>query len=520
MTRIKNFGYDHIPPVHTKAGLLHGYRYDGMYIFKGVPYAQAKRFQAPQAVAPWEGVRDACSYGYVCPLLTQDTPTMELMVPHRYWPMDENCQNLNVWTDSLDEKAKKPVLVWLHGGGYSAGSSIEQTAYDGFNMCRVGDCVVVTVNHRLNILGYLDLSPFGEKYANSGNAGHADLVAALRWVRDNIAAFGGDPENVTIFGQSGGGMKVADLMNIPSADGLFHKGIVMSGVSDGTLMPEPNGDGRQIAAALLAELGLGENEVEKLESVSYRALADAYNKVFMPLAMQGAYTGGVPIPNGWYLGVPLLHGFTEHAQTIPLMVGSVFGEFAFQPAPVYKTTLSEAETMAVLSQQFGEHAQKAAELFKAAHPGKHLADLLSLDRVFRAPSKALARLRAEGGKAPAYLYHFNLAFSIWQQKPAWHCADIPFFFHNTDLVEVCAFPEAKVLEERVFGAVMSFARTGDPNHEGLPRWAAVSPDVEPTMLFDRVCEARENYDDELLALCDAALPPFDLMAMMAQNVQH
>ena len=517
---MNRFQYDDCPTVITEGGALHGYRYDGMHIFKGVPYAQAKRFQMPEPVTPWEGVKDACSYGYVCPLLTQDNPTMELMVPHRYWPMDEHCQNLNLWTDTLNETAGKPVLVWLHGGGYTAGSSIEQVAYDGFQMCRRGDCVVVTVNHRLNLLGYLDISPFGEKYANSANAGHADLVAALRWVRDNIAAFGGDPDNVTIFGQSGGGMKVADLMNIPAADGLFHRGIIMSGVSDGKLLPEPRGDGRQIVAALLAELGFGEDAVEKLESVSYRTLADAYNKVFLPLAMQGAYTGGAPMPSGYYLGAPLLHGFTEHAKTIPLMIGSVFGEFAFAPLPIDKASIHEEEAMAILAQQFGTRTEEAAERFRKAHPGKHLLDLLSLDRVFRTPSKALAKLQAQGGQAGVYLYHFNLEFPIWQQKPAWHCVDIPFFFHNTDLVEVCGFPEADVLEEQIFGAVMAFARSGNPNHDGLPRWDAVTPGAEPTMIFDKECRVGMNYDDELLALCEEALPPFDLMALMAQNVQH
>ena len=196
---IKTFRYDDVPVLGTTSGKLKGYFYDGEYIFKGVPYAHADRFQMP-VPSKWEGVKDATSYGFVCPLMTQDTPSAELLVPHRYWPMDEHCQNLNIWTKTLDKDAKKPVIVWLHGGGYFAGSSIEQVAYDGHNMCMEGDVVVVSINHRLNILGYLDLSPFGEKYKNSGNAGHADMVAALQWVHDNIALFGGDPENVTIFG--------------------------------------------------------------------------------------------------------------------------------------------------------------------------------------------------------------------------------------------------------------------------------------------------------------------------------
>lgn len=145
------------------------------------------------------------------------------MVPHMYWSEKEDCQNLNIWTPSIRDGRKRPVMVWLHGGGFSSGSSIEQLAYDGENLSRAGDVVVVSVNHRLNVLGYLDLSPFGEKYRDSANAGNLDLIAALEWIWDNIEGFGGDPENVTLFGQSGGGVKVWSLLQMPEADGLFHK---------------------------------------------------------------------------------------------------------------------------------------------------------------------------------------------------------------------------------------------------------------------------------------------------------
>ena len=214
------------PVVETKAGKVRGFRLNTTYAFHGIHYAEADRFQMPQPVKPWKGIKNALAYGYVCPLLKQDEPNMEVLVPHRYWPQDEHCQNLNVWTQSLDPGAKKPVMVWLHGGGFSAGSAIEHVAYEGDHLSEFGDVVVVSVNHRLNILGYLDLSPFGEKYKNSANAGNADMVAALQWVHDNIAAFGGDPENVTIFGQSGGGMKVATLMNTLKERTEAVKGIV------------------------------------------------------------------------------------------------------------------------------------------------------------------------------------------------------------------------------------------------------------------------------------------------------
>lgn len=310
------------PLVRTTGGSVRGYRFDGLDIFKGIPYARARRFHAPEQAA-WDGVLDATSYGYVCPLLEMPKPNGEMLVPHRYWLMDEACQNLNIWTPALDD-ARRPVLVWLHGGGYFAGSSIEQIAYEGENMARLGDCVVVSINHRLNILGYLDLSDFGAEYANSGNAGGDDIIAALRWVRDNIAAFGGDPGNVTVFGQSGGGAKVTTLLQTPAADGLFHKGIVMSGVLG--RLADCTGSGRDCAEALMAELGAA--DIAALETVPYAALAAAYNKVAPALKAAGKNTGCAPHPNAFYLGNPLENAFRPETARIPLLVGTVFGEFA------------------------------------------------------------------------------------------------------------------------------------------------------------------------------------------------
>lgn len=517
------FSYDDVPVLETTGGKLKGYFYNGEYIFKGVPYAYANRFCMPEEIT-WEGVREAASYGFVCPLMMKDTPNAELMVPHRYWPQDEHCQNLNIWTKTLDKGQKLPVIVWLHGGGYFAGSSIEQTAYDGFNMCMNGDVVVVSINHRLNVLGYLDLSTFGEKYANSGNAGHADIVAALKWVRNNISLFGGDPDNVTIFGQSGGGMKVADLMQIADADGLFHKGLIMSGVSNASLMPSCTGDGRMIVEALLKELGFSEDEAEKLETVSYDELVRAYTKVSPAIAMQGGYIGGGPLVNDYYKGNPLDYGFREHALEIPLMVGSVFGEFAFMPAQYDKNQLSEEQMKEIVSVVYKEHTDEITELFKKTYPGKKLTDLLVVDRVMRQPSKQIAKLHAEGKKAGTYLYDFTLEFPIHHNMIAWHCSDIPFFFHNTELVEVCQIPEVRErLEDQIFGSFISFAKTGVPKRGSLPEWEPVTLEKEPTMIFDRECCIRYNFDDELYEKIDSILPPFNFMKTMSSEenkIQH
>lgn len=518
---MKEFRYDDVPVVETSSGKLKGYYCDGEYIFKGVPYAYADRFQMP-VKSSWEGVKEATSYGFVCPLKNQETPNGELMVPHRYWPQDEHCQNLNIWTKALDSNAKHPVLVWIHGGGYSSGSSIEQVAYDGFNMCMQGDAVVVSVNHRLNILGYLDLSPFGEKYRNSGNAGNADLVAALQWIQENIAVFGGDPENVMIFGQSGGGMKVADLMQIPDADGLFHKALIMSGVGSKSLMPNCTGDGREIVTAMLQELGLKVKEVEKLETVSYYELVKAYEKVRPAIAAKGGYVGGNPLVNDYYKGSPLEYGLRDRARSIPLMIGSVFGEFSFVPARFDKNSLSAEETHEILEKVYGEHTDEIIRAFNAAYPGKAVTDVLSVDRVMRQPTKTLAAMHAENGDGQTFLYNFILEFPFQYQKAAWHCSDIPFFFCNTDKVEVCTIPGVtEKLERQMFGALMSFARTGKPSCAELPEWESVTPEKEPTMIFDRTCELRCNYDDGLYEAIDRVLPPFNLMKAMAeQNVQH
>ena len=517
----KTFRFDDVPVLETTGGKLKGYFYNGEYIFKGVPYAYADRFQMPKETK-WEGVKEANTYGFVCPLMDKHIPCAELMVPHRYWPQDEHCQNLNIWTKSLDEDKKMPVVVWLHGGGYFAGSSIEQVAYDGFNMCMHGDVVVVSINHRLNILGYLDLSLFGEKYANSGNAGHADMVAALRWVHDNIALFGGDPDNVTIFGQSGGGMKVTDLMQIEEADGLFHKGLVMSGVDDGKLMPACTGDGREIVTKIMEELQIPENEVEKLESVPYYELVKAYQKVSPAIAKQGGYIGGAPIVNDYYKGNPLNYGFREHASTIPLMAGSVFGEFAFMPAQYDKNELTEEQMKEVIRPVYGEHTDEMIKLFSEAFPGKNPTDLLLIDRVMRQPTKHLVNLHAKGGNIGTYLYEFTLEFPMYHNKIAWHCSDIPFFFRNTELVEVCQIPDVgEKLEAQIFEAFMSFVKTGKPESDKLPVWESVTQDKEPTMIFDRECEVRYQFDDRLYEKIDSILPPFSMMKMTEeQNIQH
>ena len=258
--------------VPTKAGSVQGFIREGVYTFRGIPYASAARFRPPQPVKPWSGTRLALSYGNVCPQFVnpQLAEPQTFVADTRYWPASEDCQNLNIWSTGLQDGKRRPVMVWLHGGGFFSGSSMELPIYDGTNLSRKGDVVVVSVNHRLNVLGFLDLSAYGDIYRKSANAGMLDIVEALRWVHDNIDVFGGDPGNVTIFGQSGGGAKVATLLESPQAKGLFNKAIIQSG-SPGT-MPSAYSDRSvaiRVAARTLREAGIADTQIEQLNSIPY-----------------------------------------------------------------------------------------------------------------------------------------------------------------------------------------------------------------------------------------------------------
>jgi para-nitrobenzyl esterase len=502
------------PVVQTRAGKLRGFQLDGIYTFHGIRYAEAKRFQAPGPVSPWEGVQDALSYGCISPLLDTPSPQGEVMIPHLFWPENENCQYLNIWSKSLDKSAKFPVMVWLHGGGYSAGSSIEQVAYIGDNLCQYGDVVVVTLNHRLNILGYCDLSSYGDKYKNSGNAGMADIVEALKWVRDNIAAFGGDPDNVTIFGQSGGGGKVTTLGQIPEAAGLFHRAVVMSGVVGG-LINEIRDD-RIVIGGILEELSLKEREVEKLETVPFVVLSRAVARVGRKLyAKEGINLGmrWAPVPNDYYVGDPLRVGFTRYAKKVPTMVGSVIAEFSFGVNSAGKHKLSPAERRAKVVEKYGAYTDEAIELFKKAYPGKNEVDLLALDTMFRPAVLEYVEKKSQESSAPVYSYLFALDFDYDDGKPAWHCADIPFVFHNSDKIAICNIAGiTEKLEEQVSGAYVNFAKTGNPAHPSLPEWPAFTGAKKATMIFDRQSRVGIDYDSALVALAKKALPPFSFGA--------
>lgn len=515
----QNFVYDeHKNIVSTTQGKVRGYQYRGMHIFKGIPYAEARRFHKPEPVKPWDHVLDATNYGYVCPLMSIDKPEGELKVPHRYWPMNENCQNLNIWTPGLDGE-KRPVLVWLHGGGFFAGSSIEQIAYEGENMCLAGDVVVVSINHRLNILGYTDLSDFGMEYENSGNAGGDDIIAALSWIHDNILNFGGDPENVTVFGQSGGGVKVTTLLQSPEADGLIARGIIMSGVIR-SILEDSKGSGKELVDAIMERLG--KKDVHELETIPYEQLAAAYREISPAIQKAGGYIGGTPHPSDQYLGDPLKTDFRKETANIPLLIGTVTGEFAgFFPGKYDKNAMNNETQELIIRKELGDNnADVLIPLFRKAYPERKLLDLLSVDFIFRAPTIEYIRKRS-ALNASTYAYLFNLDQPVDGGTIPWHCSDIPFVFHNTQLVPSTQNPGVtERLEKQIFDSVIAFARTGDPSNSSVPHWNNSTPQREYTMVFGENTELRENYDHELIVELEKRMGPYYQKIMSDIQIQH
>lgn len=502
--------------VPTESGRVRGYVHNDTFTFKGIPYAKAGRFMAPTKPDSWTGVRSSTTYGPVCPTdpTTSVNDEIEFAFQHNWGYTNEDCLSLNVWSPGMNEAKKRPqerlpVMVWLHGGGFSAGSSVELPSYDGENLAHRNDVVVVSVNHRLNVLGFLDLSAYGDKYKSSANAGLLDLVAALQWVRANVANFGGDPNNVTIFGQSGGGGKVTSLMNAPSAKGLFHKAIVQSG-SYVNNFTEKEVSGR-IAAALLDELHLQPAQVDSLRTLSYERLnaasKRALRKVGESLKGDTRPAFGLswgPTHDGDFLPYqPSEPAALELAKTVPLLVGSTKTEFGpFNPAN-RPADLDAAK--AALQKRYGDKTESYVAALKKAYPEtSQPADYVNVDTGFRAGTIRQANQKsAVTGAAPVYMYVFAWASPVNDgMYKSMHCMELPFVFDNISRCEEMTGggKDAHALADRMSKAWVAFARTGNPNHKGLPNWPAYTAQNGAALLFDNTCQVRSHHDKELVEL--------------------
>jgi para-nitrobenzyl esterase len=497
------------PVVQVKGGKLRGLKEGKVFTFLGIPYAQAERFEMPKPIPAWDGIKGAQVWGPVCPIPQQTSVSADdVVLPHRYWIENENCQVLNVWTQHLTANAKKPVMVWMHGGGFTNGSSMESYAYNGKTLSEFGDVVVVSINHRLNIIGTLDLSAYGSEYANSRYTGMADLVAALEWVRDNIETFGGDPGNVTIFGQSGGGGKVTRLMQMPSAKGLFHRAISESGGSLNYRNTDPAKSiehQQAIAAATLKNLNLDKSRIDELKKLPYRELLAAGTAATRELAKQsGTRMGWDVIADDRYV----LREFCDWAASIPYMAGTVMSEFNSNLAKgeLTKNDWSPKEVDDRLTAAFGSKKDEVVSEFKKVQPQKKIQDALFLDTVFRPGAKMVLARKLENTKAPVFNYIFAYEYPINGGVTSFHCAELAFAFHalNDEHIQLAtgATLTGLALQDKVSQAWVNFARTGDPSQSGLP-WKPYTVEGRETMVFDTVSEVRRVDDDKLLSL----LPP-------------
>jgi para-nitrobenzyl esterase len=500
--------------VDTTAGRVEGLRTAGVCTFRGIPYGASTagpgRFRPPRPVDPWGGTLEAFSDRVqapqhepgVAPRTTASSAFDGIDPDWQELPESEDCLRLNVWTPAIDG-GKRPVMVWIHGGGFVAGSAAGAWQ-DGGRLSQRGDVVVVSPNHRINVLGHLFVDHIDANFAGAGNAGVLDLVLALTWVRDNIRRFGGDPDNVTIFGQSGGGQKVSVLMAMPAAAGLFHKAAIQSGPAPRALEPAY---AAQMADRLLGRLGVGKGELQRLRSLPLPRIMKAYFEVMRETGgygVMGVLQGFAPVVDGTTLPQhPFSGGAPKFSADVPLLIGSTRTEMTLytllaDPAALKMDEQALRERMVRL---FGPDAAHVQAAYRSAHPSLspwELYGVITGDWPTRIYSIRIAEAKAALGRAPVFMYRTD-----WRTPVAGgsllspHAIDIAFVLDTTP--HTASFdgggPETRLMTKRMCGAWLNLARSGRPNADSLPAWPPYGPDTgRATMLFDSACRVVGDPD--------------------------
>jgi para-nitrobenzyl esterase len=480
--------------VDTSAGKVRGFVNRDINTFKGIPYgastAGKNRFMPPVKMPTWSGTRDATAFGPSAPQAT---------LPEGL-AAGEDCLVLNVFTPGVGDQRKRPVMVWLHGGGFRSGSG-SAPILDGTNLAHTHDVVVVTLNHRLNVFGFTYLAEAaGADFASSATVGMLDIVTALEWVRDNIERFGGDPNLVTIFGQSGGGRKVATLMSMPKAKGLFHRAIVESGAVLRLTTPE---DGQRATEMLLAELGMTTSQARELQSVPMDQLAQAGARLNEKFVLrEPGMTENSPVIDGKVLpSHPWDPTAPAASADIPLLIGYARTEETWYDRPTPQSlALDEAGLQARVAERLGRDGGPVIEAFRAAQPRATPWDLwilIASEHPRGAYARELAKRKAAQAAAPAYFYRFD-----WETPEGGghmrspHTVEIPFVFNNIDIAGplISQMPAAHALAAKVSAAWAAFARTGDPNVPQLPAWPAYSAATRDTLLFNNEIRVEQDPD--------------------------
>ena len=465
--------------VATTAGQVRGYLSDGIYTYHGIPYAKAKeRFVPAGEVEPWDGILDTVQYGPASPqgaILGGGANDSD--------NGSNSCQNLNLWTPGIGDGKKRPVMVWLHGGGMSSGSD-NSSQCDGTNLAREEDVVVVALNHRLNVYGFLDLSAYGEKYRYSANAGLDDIVKALLWLEENAEAFGGDPENITVFGQSGGGAKVLALMTTPYARGHFQKGIVQSGATDtlGPVFTE-----KEVSAYLteqiLSELSITAENIEDIQTIDNAALQNAATHGLAATAVH------FQIPQALGNGYAMEWECVVDGEYIPThpLVGDSFAQAGFDVPLLIGSNLNE---WAVMGGQRHTVSVETRQAFEAAYPNIPVREAGNTDTLLRRPLLKIMQHKANQGGAPVFAYVFT--HRVWPLG-SYHGAEIPYVFRNGGDAS---------LQDVISQVWTSFARDGIPSADVLPDWEAYSTEGGATMILDNESYLTHHHDTKLLELLD------------------
>ncbi|MBS0362080.1 MAG: carboxylesterase/lipase family protein [Proteobacteria bacterium] len=492
--------------VETAAGKVQGIANGRVKEFKGIPYGAStggkNRWMAPKKPTPWAGVRNCIGYGPISPQTPADLASdYSMMIA---WDrhvgsggMGEDCLNLNVWTPSVNDEARRPVLVSFHGGGWATGSG-NGPMYDGAQMARLGDVVVVTVNHRLAANGYLNLTGAGmpAAYANAGNCGVMDMVASLRWVRENIGRFGGDPNRVMIFGQSGGGSKTSTLLAVPSAKGLFHRAAVQSG---STLRQGTQEDTAKEAEKLLKALGVGKGDTAALRKVSWQQLLEAQVK-----------SGGNFRPT---IGDPTLphHPFDpaapEESADVPVIISTTLHDAALR---LTNFDLNETGCAQLFRQRFGAKGDAILAAYRQANPRQswYLTQAEAFTDATRGNSQIQALRKARLNRAPVYMYVWDWETPAFDGKfGAVHGHDVEASFHlSRNPIGGAGMKQGRQMSDRLAATWVAFATTGDPNNNLIPHWPAYEPAKRATMVFNNDMRVVDDYRGDMVRMLADAAP--------------
>ena len=462
------------PMVRAPSGNFVGAPDGQVTAFKGIRYGRAERFRAPVGVSSPGQVRSALAFGPVCPQSAS------------YGPQSEDCLFLNVWTAEADRRAKKPVMVYIHGGAYANGS-VTDPLNDGSVLAARGDVVVVTVNHRLNALGYLYLARLDPRFPDSGNAGQLDLLLALKWVRDNIAAFGGDPSRVMVFGQSGGGAKIATMMGMPAAAGLFHRAATMSG-QQVTASGPLNATAR--ARAYLAKLGVVEADLSPLLTMPIDAIVEALGAAD-PILGGGVYFGPV-LDMTWLTRHPFWPDANPLSSRIPMMLGNTHDEtrafIGLDSPKVRGLDWSNLATRMAPELKIDILPEWVVAQYRARYPDWSPTDIFygatTAGRSWRG-QVIEAEARADAG-VPAWVYQVDFASRTEPRRGAFHTMDIPLVFGTLSAAgsQTGTAADARTASRAMQDAFVAFATAGDPNHPGSPRWPRYDRTTRSTMIFD------------------------------------